>query len=77
MSVDQALAMGVNRSSRPFHALRSASVAACLARSAATPVDRQMARAAAILAFMTPRVRRTSGWSKIGAFFSPVQTLRP
>ena len=60
-SVDQALAIGVNRSSRPFQKRRAVSSAACRARSAATPVDRQMARAAAIFAYITDRVRRTSG----------------
>ena len=40
-------------------------------------VKRQMARAASILAFMPANMRRTSGWSKIGAELSPVQPERP
>ncbi len=63
MSVDQALAMGVSSSWRKRALSRSTGLPAVRARSAATAVDRQMARAALILAFISISERRTSGWS--------------
>ena len=79
VGADQALAIGVNRSStRP-------SAAATLGRSSPWPrcrdrwraVDRQMARVASVLAFIVISIRRTSGCSTMADGPAPVADRGP
>jgi hypothetical protein len=67
---------GTNSSSRRLKRSRSTGSSADRAMSAATAVSRQMARRLD-LAFIRLSMRRTSGWSKIGAPGWPVQAERP
>ncbi len=55
--------MGTSNPSRSSAAARASVVSAYFARSAATAVDRQIARAASILHFISISMRRTSGKS--------------
>ena len=63
-SVDQPLAMGIKHVLAEF---RRRDRRWCLAVSAAMAAERQIIRAASVLAFISISIRRTSGWSMMAA----------